>query len=363
METAAREFLSSLDSSQLQAAAWPFPSDQERRRWFYTPTDHGGLVLGDMRPGLQRLALKLVAAGLSQPGFVTVSTIIGLENTLDELEGWLNDFERERGRDPGRYYLRVFGEPRAETPWSWRFGGHHVSLHYLIVGGEVRSTTPSFLGADPAASPLLGGGQLRPLAAIEDLARQLVKSLQGHQLKRAVVSGQAPIDLVGGNRARLWGGELPPHILEIWRGGFGPRTAELLNGIQAANEASAGLTAQDLEAVRITMEPKGIPASALTLAQKGILWSLLGVYLGRVPDELAEHEAGNYSGDLLEQLWFLWAGGLEPGRPHYYRIQGPRLLIEYDNVQRSSNHIHSVWRNPQADFGDDVLLSHHLQHH
>ena len=142
MADAAAAFLAALDDPQRELAAWPFPSDDERRRWFYTPTDHGGLTLGAMRPAQQRLAFQLLAAGLSRPGYVTVSTIIGLENVLDEVEGWTASFERERGRDPGLYYLRVFGEPSANGTWSWRFGGHHVSLNHLIVDGELEAWTP-----------------------------------------------------------------------------------------------------------------------------------------------------------------------------------------------------------------------------
>ena len=168
MATAAIAWLDSLDPQQRKLATGSAPSpdaeqDAERRRWFYTPVDHGGLALGDQRPAQQRLAHRLVASGLSTAGYVTVATIIGLDNILDHAEGWSVDLGRERGRDPGLYYLRVFGEPGGAGPWSWRFGGHHISLNNLIVAGMVRSTTPCFLGADPAASPLPGPARLRPL--------------------------------------------------------------------------------------------------------------------------------------------------------------------------------------------------------
>jgi len=120
MAIEAQQFLESLRDDQRQLAQWRFPSDEERRRWYYTPTDHGGLPLASMRPAQQRLAMKLVATGLSRPGYVTISTIIGLENVLDEVEGWKVDWGRERGRDPGLYYLRVFGDPASRGPWSWR---------------------------------------------------------------------------------------------------------------------------------------------------------------------------------------------------------------------------------------------------
>src|SRR5205807_5561016 len=142
----------------------------------------------------------LVASGLSRPGFVTVSTIMGVENVLDQMEGWGVGWDRERGRDPQLYYLRVFGEPGSAGPWSWRFGGHHVSVHHLVVDGAVAASTPLFFGADPASSPLLGPQPLRPLAAAEDLARDLLSALDRADRSRAIISPVAPVDLVGANR-------------------------------------------------------------------------------------------------------------------------------------------------------------------
>jgi hypothetical protein len=192
MTRAARAWLASLDDEQVAQAAWPWEPDGERLRWFCTPTDHGGLPLRDMRPAQQSLAMQLVATGPSRAGYVTVSTIMGLENVLDQLEGWQVDWGRERGRDPQLYWLRVFGEPDGRGPWAWRFGGHHVSLNFLVVDGEVQAATPCFLGADPAESPLLGPHSLRPLAGAEDLARDLVRSLDEAQTQRALLTGIAP---------------------------------------------------------------------------------------------------------------------------------------------------------------------------
>lgn len=315
MTDAARAWLDSLNDAQRGAAVLPWPSDVERHRWNYTPVDHGGLPLGAMRPRQQSRAMRLVASGLSQAGYVTVAAIIALENVLDEVEGWqLGWGGRERPRDPALYWLRVFGEPSTAGPWSWRFGGHHVSVQHLVVGGEVQASTPCFLGADPAASPLLGGHLLRPLAAAEDLARDLVRSLDD---PRVLLASTAPSDIVTGNRPRV-----------------GHTTAR-----------------------------EGVPAAAMTGEQRERLRALLGVYLGRVPDELAEREAEKFAGARLDDVHFAWAGGTEPGQPHYYRLRGPRLLVEYDNTQRDANHIHTVWRDPENDFGDDVLARHLAESH
>ena len=366
MAAAAAAWLGALDTGQRAAATGAAPSadagsDAERRRWFYTPTDHGGLPLGAQRPAQQRLAHQLVASGLSAAGYVTVATVIGLENVLDRVEGWSASWARERGRDPGMYYLRVFGEPGGDAPWGWRFGGHHVSLNNLVAGGVLRSVTPCFMGADPAVSPLLGPAPLRPLAGPEDLARELVRSLDPGRAARAILLDRAPSDIVGGNRSRLADGDQVIHLRDIWRGHFAdPGLDELITRTGDAAERATGLGAGGHQRLALTSSPKGLPASEFDAGQRDLLRALLATYLGRVPDGVAP----DYSGDAaLDDVHLAWAGPTEAGAPLYYRLQGPRLLIEYDNTQRQANHAHSVWRDPEADFGYDVLAAHLAAHH
>jgi hypothetical protein len=368
MATAAAAWLGALDPAQRAAATGAAPSpdaepDAERRRWFYTPTDHGGLTLGAQRPGQQRLAHQLVATGLSTAGYVTVATIIGLDNVLDRLEGWSVDWGRERGRDPGLYYLRVFGEPGGAAPWGWRFGGHHVSLNNLVVGGMVRSMTPCFLGADPATSPLLGPAPLRPLAGAEDLARELVRSLDPERAARATLLDRAPADIIGGNRSQITDGDRMLYLRDVWRQPFtDPELAGQVARMDADAERASGYDAGDYQRTALTAAPKGLPARELDAGQRKLLRALLAAYLGRVPDGLSPQEG--YSDDAtLDAVHLAWAGPTDPGRPLYYRLQGPRLLIEYDNVQRHANHAHSVWRDPAADFGYDALGAHLAAHH
>jgi Protein of unknown function (DUF3500) len=368
MAAAAAAWLDALDAAQRAAATGGTPSpdpepDAERRRWFYTPTDHGGLPLNAQRPAQQRLAHQLVASGLSAAGYVTVATIIGLDNVLDQVEGWSVSWGRERGRDPGLYYLKVFGEPGVAAPWGWRFGGHHVSLNNFISGGLVRSTTPCFLGADPAISPLLGPAPLRPLAGAEDLARDLVRSLDRGQADRAILLDRAPEDIVGGNRPQLAEGDRMMYLGELWRGRFTePALAQRIAEMQADAERASGYSASDHQSLELTGVPKGLAAAELDAGQRDLLRALLATYLGRVPDGLSPQP--DYTGDAaLDAVHLAWAGPTGPGEPLYYRLQGPRLLIEYDNTQRHANHAHSVWRDPAADFGYDALGAHLTAYH
>jgi uncharacterized protein DUF3500 len=307
MAGAAADWLASLDPAQRAKAAYPFPADQERTRWYYTPTERGGLPLAEMGPVAQRLAHRLLASGLSEGGYATAATVMGLENVLDAREGWRRDYDGRavphRGRDPQLYFVSVFGDPGA-GPWGWRVGGHHLALNYTIGAGGRVSASPLFLGANPATTRLVGPGLLRPLAAEEDLARELLDALAPDQRAAAVVAPEAPGDILQRNRPTVR---------------LGP--------------------------------PEGLAASGMLPRQRELLAGLVRQYLDRLPGPVAELEAGRVLGERLEAVHFAWAGPAEPGRPHYYRLHGPRLLVEYDNVQNGANHVHSVWRDPEGDFG------------
>jgi hypothetical protein len=368
MAGAAQLWVDQLDDDQRRIAIGAVPgdddTDSERRRWFYTPTDHGGLTIHQQRPAQQRAAMRLVSTGLSTPAYVTVATTMGLENVLDQIEGFVTRFDRERGRDPGLYYLRVFGEPGGPAPWGWRFGGHHVSLNNLVVDGVLVSSTPLFLGADPASSPLLGGAVNRPLGRVEDLGRELVATMRGDAAHQAILLAKAPSDFVTANRTVLADGDRVIPLAGVWRGERFPDPVEqtMLERLSDRIDDTAGLTPQDHALVSYTTTPKGIAAADLDTGQREILRALLGTYLDRVPDGLSPAPA--YTDDaVLDAVHFAWAGSIEPGQPHYYRLQGPRLLIEWDNTQRGANHAHSVWRDPSSDFGLDVLAEHRAAHH
>lgn len=366
MADAARAWLEQLDSGQRAVATGAVPrddaTDAERRRWFYTPTDHGGLTMHQQRPAQQRAAMRLVATGLSTPGYVTVATTIGLENILDHTEGFVARFDRERGRDPGLYYLRVFGEPGGDHPWGWRFGGHHVSLNNLVVDHALVSTTPCFMGADPASSPLLGGAANRPLGRVEDLARELVRSMDHDLAGLAILRAKAPSDIVTANRTDISEGDRVIPLAGLWRGRFSDSAEQ--DRLQARSDAIDGATRyddRDHGALEYTAHPKGVPGSRLDGSQRELLRALLSTYFDRVPEGVSPMPS--YDERALDAVHFAWAGTTAPGQPHYYRLQGPRLLVEWDNTQRDANHAHSVWRDPSADFGLDVLAAHRARHH
>lgn len=361
MAEAATDLVEALDQSQCAIACRPFPDDDERRVWFYTPTDHGGLPFAAMSAAQHRLVHRLVATGLSRAGYVTMAAIMGLENILDHLEGWRVDFGRERGRDPLLYYITIFGEPSGGAAWAWRFGGHHVSLHHTIINGEVVSSTPNFFGADPADSPLLGPHLHRPLATAEDLGRELFRDLKDDKRQQALISTVAPVDLVSANRPQLSEGDYPLPIADLWRNRFRNELGKRVVTMQTEAEDTLGLTGEHLDRLSFTREPKGIITGDLNHGQIDVLRELIGCYLNRLPEALADAQAALVEKEF-EKIRFAWAGGDERHQPHYYRIQGERLFIEYDNTQRGANHIHTVWRDLANDFAGDVLARHYAEH-
>lgn len=346
MADAAAAWLDTLHDDRLRPARGAGPTgdagaDAERRRWFYTPTDHGGLPLAAQTAVQQQRAMRLVASGLSEAGYATVATIMGLENVLDRAQDWPTRPYRERFRDPALYYLRVFGDPGGRT-WGWRFGGHHVSVNALVVDGQVAAATPCFLGTNPATTPLLGGGVARPLGPTEDLAREIVRGLPPELLETVVLPGAAPPDLVTANRPLVAPGDRPLPTSAIRRESP-PGPVDPVEGT---------------ESVALTDVPRGVPASALDDRGRALLRRLLSAYLDRAPAGVSP--AARYDdAAALDEVHVAWAGSLEPGEPHYHRLQGPRLLLEWDNTQGGADHAHSVWRDPENDFGVDLLDEHH----
>ena len=364
MAEAAGDWLAALPADLREKANPPF-ADPRREIWYYTPTDHEGVPMADLTMRQVQLAHRLLASGLSLPAYRRATLIMNLEAWQDALGGWRIPRGSMRGTmhgsDPAMYFASVFGEPGGAA-WGWRFGGHHVSVHYTVIGGEVLSATPTFFGANPHEAALSDYQTLRPVAGEEDIARELLHSLDTAQRAVAVISKAAPFDIVQSNRPRVEDGAQPEWISRVFNGLPDDATAERLTVMQNALDSGQAMTDADREAARYSLTPKGLPASALSAAQRVILEALLREYTERLPEPLAEAERARLFG-ILPELHFAWAGGLERKQPHYYRLQGPRVLIEYDCVQNDANHSHTVWRDPEGDFGRDLLAEHYAQAH
>ena len=364
MAVCAVDWLASL-SPELRARANPEMADPKREIWYYTPTDHDGVAMADLTVRQVQLAHRMLASGLSRPAYHRATLIMNLESWQDAGAGWRVPRGSMRGvmhgQDPAMYFASVFGQPGSDL-WGWRFGGHHVSVHYTIVNGEVVVSTPTFFGANPHESPLSDYQTLRPVAGEEDLGRELVQALDLSQRSVAVISKAAPFDIVQSNRPTVVDGAVPHWITMVFNGRPGEPTESNLDKMQADLESRQATTDADREAARYSLVPKGLACSQLSQSQRAIFEALLKEYTGRLPEPLASAEHARLLG-VLPELHFAWAGGLERKQPHYYRIQGPRVLIEYDCVQNNANHSHTVWRDPEGDFGRDLLAEHYASAH
>lgn len=304
MASAAQAFLATLEPARRAKASLPFNSD-ERLDWHYIPRSRQGLPLKQMSPEQRRAALALLGASLSQTGLTKADAIRRLEEVLFAIEGSVV-------RDPELYYFTVFGDPSEQGAWGWRYEGHHISLNWTVVQGKVAGSTPQFLGANPAdvrEGPMKG---VRALAAEEDLGRALVGSLTRAQRAEGIVSETAPADI-----------------------------------LTAASRAAA------------IQKDEGIAYGRLNPEQQGLLLSLLQEYAAAQPPAVARERLDSVRKAGLERVRFAWMGGLEKGQGHYYRIQGPTFLVEYDNTQNNANHVHCVWRDFKSDWGEDVLAEHY----
>ena len=306
---AANHFLESLTPEQKAIAVISFESD-ERQNWFYTPVPRKDLQVREMSPYQKRLAAALLAAGLSQQGFIKAETIMSLEDVLRLAEK--DDGER---RNPEKYYFSIFGAPSDTKAWGYRVEGHHLSQNYTVVGGKI-ADTPSFFGSNPRevlTGPRKG---LRVLAQEEDYGRNLMESLTPDQQKTATVDKEAYKDVL------------------------------------TTNSRDAALKGQ----------PSGLSASQLNEKQFGLLMDLLNMYADNMPEQLSAARMQKVKA-AGKNIYFAWAGVVEKGGPHYYRVQSPTFLIEYDCTQDKANHIHSVWRDFNGDFGADVLKQHYKTSH
>lgn len=346
MRAAADALLSNLTREQLAKAQFSFDDEQERRDWDFIPKYRPrGLPLREMTDRQQVLAQQLLATGLSLTGYTQAVSIMAFENVLRELNKDRMGLVASEVRHPGKYLFSFFGEPHAEQTWGWRMVGHHVSLNYTIIDGVYLAHTPMLFGAEPAEF-----GVFKPLKDDEDRGFALLYALTPEQRRQAIIHDVAPPDFVTRVVAKLGEEEWPAdHELGFDHYRISDHDRQMLRWIR--NEA------------------QGLPASAMTAEQFEQFKALITGYVERLPTEAAQKHLDRLNGLGLARFSFVWAGQTERGKPHYYRIQGPEFLVEFENAQQGGglpgegNHIHTVWRDPENDFGDDLLMRHYAQEH
>ncbi|MFY0651433.1 MAG: DUF3500 domain-containing protein [Cyclobacteriaceae bacterium] len=300
----AESFIASLDKSQKDMAMFRF-DDKDRTYWTFLPAQNrSGLPLKKMQAKQKDLIFDFLQVHLSEMGLKKTQSVIALEQILF-------DIEKDPKRDTEKYFISFFGNPSSDKVWAWSFEGHHVSLNFTVVNGKI-SSSPQFLGANPAEVRTGKQKGLRVLKTEEELAYELMGTFSEDQKKQAIIS---------------------------------PKTfGEIVTRFESEVEH---------------LGSKGVSAGTFNDSQKKILKELIDVYILFLNDELAAKRTKQVKANGLENLVFAWAGSTERGNAHYYRIQGSDFLIEFDNSQNNGNHIHTAWRDFDGDFGRDLIKEHY----
>jgi len=311
----ANDFIGLLDKNQKQQAVYTFNAP-ERYNWHFIPKDdRKGISLNEMNEKQRNAAKELMKTALSKEGYKKADAIMQLENVLKAME---NRSDTDHHRDPLKYYFTIFGTPSAKDIWGWRLEGHHISLNFSSDSNKLVSGTPGFFGSNPET--VLSGPE-KGLEILKDenkLAIDLIHSLTKDQLEKTIIDKVAPGDIIT----------------------YVTRKAMIEN-------------------------PKGISYNDFTVEQQKVFMQLLSVYIHRYTSSYANEMMKEIEAAGMEKLLFAWAGSTEdgPGHPKYYRIQGPTIIIEYDNTQNDGNHAHTVVRDLKKDFGGDLLLEHYEKSH
>jgi hypothetical protein len=308
----ANAFLSLLDDRQRNQAIFEYESE-ERVDWNFVPTSRRGIPFEQMNATQKDAAISLLKATLSDQGFRKANGVFSLEAILRDVEG---RSANDSYRDPKKYYVTIFGKPSATSLWGWRIEGHHISVNVSSEGGRIVSSTPSFFGANPAVVPRGTEKGKQVLRDETDLGFALLNSLNKDQLAMARFSERALPEIVSGNRRKA-----------------------------------------------TQLEPRGILFKDLNPQQQKSFLKLLDVFVLNYEFDFSSRLMSKIRNAGMDNLSFAWAGSLQPGSGHYYRIQGPMLLIEYDNTQNAANHVHSVVRDLTNDFADDILREHYEKEH
>jgi len=309
----ANTIINSLDSLQKSKTVFPF-DNMSRFDWHYVPAysvPRTGVAVRDLNSNQKQHIYQLLKTYLSDNGYKRTQDIMNTEYLLKELE------PNNKGRIPEDYYVAFYGNPGKDKTWGWKFTGHHLALNYTIVDNQL-AFAPFFFGVYPAVRQDSDGKEKKLFKAEEELGFKLVNSLTPELKLKAIFRLEAFADIVTKNSPKV----VPPDTV-------------------------------------------GIIAKDLTFDQKHILNQLIVMYLSNMPTKIAELRMKRILSEDFDQIRFGWAGGLKFGEPHYYRIQGKTFLIELDNTQANANHVHTVWRDFQGDYGVDLLKEHYnnVKHH
>ena len=316
---AALAFLDTLSAPQRAEAVLSF-DDPRRSNWSNLPpglfNDHNGVRLGDLTATQAEAAHRFLATALSADGYATTMAVVGAEDQLaaDSLVGgfyWSS----------GNYWLAFFGEPAnvvqgvtgegieadsppaataRDGPWGWQFGGHHLAIN-MTVADERSTLSPTFVGVEPGRYAT-AAGTVAPLAEHRAAGLAIMNALDEIQRRHALLDARPRETLTGAGKD-----------------GFVP-------------------------------EVDGVAVGAWNMALQEQLVDLVGLWLRMMPAESARQRLAEVREDL-GRTYFAWHGETDGTQPIYYRVQGPRLIVEFSTQDQDSGHEHTIYRNPANEYG------------
>jgi hypothetical protein len=309
--TSATAFINSLTAEQKEQGVLAL-EDSRRLDWHFFPSsmfDREGVSLAELNGGQKELLYAHLRNSLSASGYERVHKIMGLEAVLREM-GQDPEF-----RDPEKYFVAFYGHPEKDNIWAWSFEGHHISLNFTVAGDKV-AFTPKFWGANPAEVRLGSRKGERVLGREEDYGFSLLNSFGEKHKNKAIFSDQT----------------------------FGDIVTMVLDKVDPS-------------------VPQGLSMQEMSEDQQKLLRKIIDQYLVDMPEAIAKWRKGKLEKESAADIYFGWAGSVVKGKPHYYRIQGKTFMIEFDNSQNEANHIHTVWRDFDGDFGRDLIKEHYQKDH
>ena len=308
----ANTFLNTLTPELKAQTVYPL-KDELRFTINFVPVPRKGPTFHDFSETQTKAALDLLRASVSEEGYNKATAIMELEKVLVVIE---KQAPESTYRDPLNYHFLIFGDPSPKGAWGWRFEGHHCTISFAATDGKIISSTPSFFGTNPGIVNIDLQRGKEVLKQETNLGFALVNSLNESQLKKARFAEAAPKEIITGNNRKA-----------------------------------------------TPVEPLGISYKKLNKQQQKSFLDLLDVYVKNYELGFSKTLMDKITKAGIENLSFAWAGGLKPGIAQYYRIQGPMLLIEYDNIQNNANHVHTIVRDLTNDFAEDILREHYLKEH
>lgn len=241
---------------------------------------------------LPRVGLPMHRMSESQRSRAHALLMSGLSDRGYEMATAIMARETLRQADPLNYYVSIFGTPSPDGTWSWRVEGHDLSINFTFLRGSLVASTPSFFGGI--------------LTLEDDAAWTLVKTLDDRQRAMAMIARDAPADIVTANTI-----------------------------------------------VVRPLPPGGVPVTEMSDGQRELLMQVIRIYNSAMVFDVAVARMARLRNGGLDRITFSWAGSMEPGKPHYYRVVGPTFVIEYSSGSGSG--ARSVWRDFERDFGRDLL--------